>query len=472
MVNFLLLVEDNFSEQHERGRKTDTNRKIIVTAGGPLREAFKNNTLKYDPENMMFLKKRKCLEQDYTFFDKYISDRMKQITTPAPVTSSPASISNMAGSSSTSLSPIVLDMFSRLSKRKKVKDARKQKRKRESSSSGSNSSSSNSEESADEVVKKSRNRKKKEKKNVVDEMSGMETLESSDKGSSESVGEYDDDPTYGTSQKPNSKPKKKGPSRHPNDRKVRQDILKLPPKKVLTPGSFNLKKRAPAKKVNAKNKTNINHPHPSVHSPSFPDPSIGSDVINSTMTGTRKVTQWMKDNSLLGKSGEKSEPVKNTRQSAILNQDACLSNPTAVRENPVAVTKDPVAVTKNPVAVTKNPVAVTKNPVAVTKDPVAVTKDPVTVTKGPGALKKGLETMSKDLAGVTKNSKKAGKKSNHPIPEKPKQGFPNNASCPSGQFKGVRGAKMLEKVAENASKKLMTDEEIEKFLAQTPTRKR
>ena len=436
MVNFLLLVEDNFSEQHERGRKTDTNRKIIVTAGGPLREAFKNNTLKYDPENMMFLKKRKCLEQVYTFFYKYISDRMKQITT--------ASISNMAGSSSTSLSPIVLDMFSRLSKRKKVKDARKQKRKRESSSSGSNSSSSNSEESADEVVKKSRNRKKKEKKNVVDEMSGMETLESSDKGSSESVGEYDDDPTYGTSQKPNSKPKKKGPSRHPNDRKVRQDILKLPPKKVLTPGSFNLKKRAPAKKVNAKNKTNINHPHPSVHSPSFPDPSIGSDVINSTMTGTRKVTQWMKDNSLLGKSGEKSEPVKNTRQSAILNQDACLSNPTAVRENPVAVTKDPVA----------------------------VTKDPVTVTKGPGALKKGLETMSKDLAGVTKNSKKAGKKSNHPIPEKPKQGFPNNASCPSGQFKGVRGAKMLEKVAENASKKLMTDEEIEEFLAQTPTRKR
>ena len=162
------------------------------------------------------------------------------------------------------------------------------------------------------------------------------------------------------------------------------------------------------------------------------------------MTGTRKVTQWMKDNSLLGKSGEKSEPVKNTRQSAILNQDACLSNPTAVRENPGAVTKDPVA----------------------------VTKDLVTVTKGPGALKKGLETMSKDLAGVTKNSKKAGKKSNHPIPEKPKQGFPNNASCPSGQFKGVRGAKMLEKVAENASKKLMTDEEIEEFLAQTPTRKR
>ena len=472
VANFLLLVEDNFSEQHERGRKTDTNRKIIVTAGGPLREAFKKNTLKYDPENMMFLKKGKSLEHDHAFFDEYISERMKQVT--SPVNSSPALNSNMAGSS-TSLSPIVLDMLSRVSKRKKVKDSRKRKRKYDSSSS--RSSSTSSEESS---VKKSRNQKKKEKKNVMHEVSGVENLDSSES----SEGEDDDDPTYGTSQRPNSKPKKRGPSRHPNDRKARQDILKAAPKKVLTPGSFNLEKRAPAKKGNAKKKTNMNQP--SVHSPSLPDPSVESDAINTTMTGTRKVTQWMRKNSLLAKSGVNSKPVKNARKSIDLNQNASLLNPKAarknqvtltkdsvvVRKNPVVVTKDPVVVTKDPVVVTKDQVAVTKNPVTVTKGPEAVTKDPVTVKTGPEAVKKGLGTLTKDLVAVSKNLKTPGKKSNLPIIEKTKQAAPNKASCPSGQFKGSRGAKMREMAAENAPKKLMTDEEIEKFLVQTPTRKR
>ena len=437
--NFLLLVEDNFSEQHERGRKTDTNRKIIVTAGGPLREAFKKNMMKYDPENMMFLKKGKSLEHDHAFFDEYISERMKQVT--SPVNSSPASNNNMAGSS-TSLSPIVLDMLSRVTKRKEVKDARKRKRKHDSSSS--RSSSTSSEESS---VKKSRNQKKKEKKNVMYEVSGVENLDSS--GSSES--EDDDDPSYGTSQKPNSKPKKRGPSRHPNDRKARQDILKIAPKKVLTPGSFNLEKRVPAKKGNTKKKTNMNQP-------SVPDPSVESDAINTTMTGTRKVTQWMRKNSLLAKSGVNSKPVKNARKSINLNQNASLLNPTAAMKNPVVVTKDPVVVTKDQVAVTKNPVTVTKGPEAVKRGPEAVTK--------------GLGTMTKDLVAVAKNLKTAGKKSNLPILEKTKQAVPNKASCPSGQFKGARGAKMREMAAENASKKLMTDEEIEKFLVQTPTRKR
>ena len=442
--NFLLLVEDNFSEQHERGRKTDTNRKIIVTAGGPLREAFKKNIMKYDPENMMFLKKGKSLEHDHAFFDEYISERMKQVT--SPVNSSPALNSNMAGSS-TSLSPIVLDMLSRVTKRKEVKDARKRKRKHDLSSS--RSSSTSSEESS---VKKSRNQKKKEKKNVMYEVSGVENLDSS--GSSES--EDDDDPSYGTSQKPNSKPKKRGPSRHPNDRKARQDILKIAPKKVLTPGSFNLEKRVPAKKGNAKKKTNMNQP--SVHSPSLPDPSVESDAINTTMTGTRKVTQWMRKNSLLAKSGVNSKPVKNARKSINLNQNASLLNPTAAMKNPVVLIKDPVVVTKDQVAVTKNPVTVTKGPEAVKRGPEAVTK--------------GLGTMTKDLVAVAKNLKTAGKKSNLPILEKTKQAVPNKASCPSGQFKGARGAKMREMAAENASKKLMTDEEIEKFLVQTPTRKR
>ena len=284
------------------------------------------------------------------------------------------------------------------------------------------------------------------------EVSGVENLDSS--GSSES--EDDDDPSYRTSQKPNSKPKKRGPSRHPNDRKARQDILKIAPKKVLTPGSFNLEKRVPAKKGNAKKKTNMNQP--SVHSPSLPDPSVESDAINTTMTGTRKVTQWMRKNSLLAKSGVNSKPVKNARKSINLNQNASLLNPTAAMKNPVVVTKDPVVVTKDQVAVTKNPVTVTKGPEAVKRGPEAVTK--------------GLGTMTKDLVAVAKNLKTAGKKSNLPILEKTKQAVPNKASCPSGQFKGARGAKMREMAAENASKKLMTDEEIEKFLVQTPTRKR
>ena len=56
-ANFLLILEDNFSDLSSSGRKTTMNRKMIVTAGGDLREAFKNGTVAYNPERMLVMKK-------------------------------------------------------------------------------------------------------------------------------------------------------------------------------------------------------------------------------------------------------------------------------------------------------------------------------------------------------------------------------------------------------------------------------
>ena len=61
-ANFLLLLEDNFSDVSSHGgRKTTMNRKILVTAGGDLKEAFIKSEITYDPEKMFMLKKGKAL---------------------------------------------------------------------------------------------------------------------------------------------------------------------------------------------------------------------------------------------------------------------------------------------------------------------------------------------------------------------------------------------------------------------------
>ena len=71
--NFLLIVEDNFSDVHSRGRKTCIDRKMLVAAGGDLRELFKTNNLKYNPESMTVLKEGRKLEPDFSFIDEYVS---------------------------------------------------------------------------------------------------------------------------------------------------------------------------------------------------------------------------------------------------------------------------------------------------------------------------------------------------------------------------------------------------------------
>ena len=87
--NYLLLIEDNFSEVSSSGPKTKTNRKTIVTAAGDFREAFMARTLVYEPEMMIVLQKGNNLEQDFTFFEEYITMRNSQTLLNQAVENSP-----------------------------------------------------------------------------------------------------------------------------------------------------------------------------------------------------------------------------------------------------------------------------------------------------------------------------------------------------------------------------------------------
>ena len=74
-ANYLLLIEDNCTELPASGPRTMTNRKVIVSAGGEMRELFKTRRLFYDPEKMIMLKKGKTLAKDHDFFEEYIAAR-------------------------------------------------------------------------------------------------------------------------------------------------------------------------------------------------------------------------------------------------------------------------------------------------------------------------------------------------------------------------------------------------------------
>ena len=41
-----------------------------------MKEEFKNHTIGYDPEKMIVMKKGKNLEQDFSFVDEYVRDRV------------------------------------------------------------------------------------------------------------------------------------------------------------------------------------------------------------------------------------------------------------------------------------------------------------------------------------------------------------------------------------------------------------
>ena len=52
---------------------------MIVTAEGDLKEAFKRNTVGYNPEKMIVMKKGKNLEQDFSFIDEYIKEKTEVV---------------------------------------------------------------------------------------------------------------------------------------------------------------------------------------------------------------------------------------------------------------------------------------------------------------------------------------------------------------------------------------------------------
>ena len=403
-ANFLLLIEDNFSDQHDKGRKTGTNRKIIATAGGPLREAFKKNILKYDPENMVVLKSGKNLQHDYSFFEEYISERVQ--STAAAETSSPMLASSSSGmpNTSPSVSPLLEELLAATRGRR---CGRKSKRRRQYSSESSDESSDDSsdernkkrkkkqkrkkiqrkessdessEDSSDERTKK-KNKKQKRKKiqrkeseddlvssgpkkkivrkaiDISSDVSGVERNESVD----DSESEKDDDPTYGTTQKANAKAKKKVPSRHPKDRKLKNDILKIPAKKVLTPGSFVSQEKAKAgngqpkptarnapklkpKKSNLPTTQNVEveavmvTEDRSEHTARNNNP----DVINKTLTGKQKVTEWIESLPNPGPSNSEHDP-SNPEPSSSTKPD-----PKPAKQNPKPANRNPNLVKQKP----------------------------------------------------------------------------------------------------------------------------
>ena len=172
-ANFLLLIEDNFSDQHEKGRKTGTNRKIIASAGGPLREAFKKNMLRYDPENMVVLKKGKNLQQDYSFFEEYVSERVQSTAPAGPSSPMLASSSSGIANTSPSVSPLLQELIAATIGRR---CGRKSKRR-------SKFSSESSDDSSDERNKKRKKKKQKRRKNQRKESSEESSEESSDERS-------------------------------------------------------------------------------------------------------------------------------------------------------------------------------------------------------------------------------------------------------------------------------------------------
>ena len=87
-ANFILIMEDNFTDVSANGRKTNTNRKMIVTAGGKLKEAFINNTITYEAEKMFILKKGKTLARVMSFDNQFLAAKH--------VTSSPVAAMNYA----------------------------------------------------------------------------------------------------------------------------------------------------------------------------------------------------------------------------------------------------------------------------------------------------------------------------------------------------------------------------------------
>ena len=248
--NYLLLIEDNFSEVSSSGPQAKTNRKTIVTAAGDFREAFMARTLVYEPEKMIVLQKGKNLEQDFTFFEEYITMRNSQTLLNQAVENSPPMLTPAPSTplvqllSSLSKSPCQTCQCSgRQNVQKKQKRKRNKKRKvvEESSDSSTEDTDSNSSEEPRRKRNKSKKRKstntdktshQKKRKPIVenDSSSSDDCLDNLLADESTDETEEDNDPLHGTNQnQKSSKAKtKKPPPRQPKARKTKHDILEGP----------------------------------------------------------------------------------------------------------------------------------------------------------------------------------------------------------------------------------------------------
>ena len=151
-ANFILIMEDNFTDVSSHGRKTNTNRKMIVTAGGELKEAFINNTITYEAEKMFILKKGKTLERDMSFDDQFLAAKNVTRSPVAAMNNAVNPISSSVQSSPDSAANSLIHQLLKLTKNK----IRSNKRRRTDSSTESDEYSDSSEEN----IRRNRKQKK------------------------------------------------------------------------------------------------------------------------------------------------------------------------------------------------------------------------------------------------------------------------------------------------------------------------
>ena len=411
-ANFLLILEDNFSDLSSSGRKTTMNRKMIVTAGGDLREAFKNGTVAYNPERMLVMKKGEKLAQDFLFFYEYLPSKT---ATSSSQQSSPVALANS-----------LVQQLLELSSSKKGKTSRKRKRRREESSSESPDASS--------VIKQKRKRKNKKKKRDRKRKKNVETSsdstssDSSDHLFDDSSDESDNDPLNGTLQKPNLKTKKKPPAKQIKARKVRHDILPGPAKKVLTPGSF------PPKDDKIKGKG----PKPSKNTKQ--NKKVAAPLIDDSITESEQsVAAKAKAN-----PGETSQPIDKVIENIENNDDATMPPMLKVTEwisklpNPKTLNLDSSKARRVSKPVNPNPKPANPKPKPANPNIKSANPNPKLANPKPKPAK------TNPKSGTSKPNTNIS--STKLVPRKPlsrQDQNPDTQPGPSGQFKNGRGAQIL-----------------------------
>ena len=500
--NFLLLLEDNFTDLNVTGPKTKTNRKILVTASGDLKNLFMEKNVGYNPERMLVLKEGRKLEPDYSFLDQYISAQLRRTS---PIASSSVS------SPGNALNESVVGLLESLSSgRKAGRKTGKKKRKRSRSSTEPSSDESDESDTSGESRKHKRKPKtkrrrqsiRKSKKKVPESSSGTSDSDSDDDAETSSD-EDDNDPTHGTTQNSTmnkmnkTKPKKKI-TRHPKARKEKHDILA--PKKVLTPGSPDIFASGFGKSTASKTKTKAPSDQLEIQTekPKAPAAKAKAPAAKSKAPATKPKAPAAKPKTQAPKTkvpGEKPKaPVVKSRphnrpKAAANKLQPTISDPINTGENPAqcAQAKQLVTQTGTPAELFETRASPTdadgnKDDSWQTLPPSEKVSSWLLDSDG----RSGMGTGKPDQPGTWKKPVKKsidnGKRVSNPNLLAPlvnsKVTLDDPQPGPSGQFKFGRAAKLVQ-ASKNVAKKLfkdslMTEEEIEEFLDmdKTPTRKK
>ena len=80
--DFLLVMRDNMTETNDTGRATRINRKIVVSGAGSIFEEFMFKDLKFDPKEMIVVKKGKTLQTDYNMLEQWLEKKALSIRSP------------------------------------------------------------------------------------------------------------------------------------------------------------------------------------------------------------------------------------------------------------------------------------------------------------------------------------------------------------------------------------------------------